>query len=136
MIATKPERGSSQCWCPIGQMTQQRHCGRQQREMEQSLLRARRQNQRREQAAADAGSVEQAGPNAAPRVDGLGATYPSLGLVLAVVWWASLQSHQSRSPLVVGHGPAVMPSAINGTVAGVGVPELPPARTKPEAENE
>ena len=25
-------------------------------------------------------------------------------LVLAVVWWASLQIHQSRSPLVVGHG--------------------------------
>src|SRR5689334_19360605 len=45
------------------------------------------------------------GPNAAPRVDGLGATYPALGLVLAVVWWASLQIHQSRSPLVVGHGP-------------------------------
>ena len=39
------------------------------------------------------------GSTAAPQVDGLGATYPALGLVLAVVWWASLQVHQSRSPL-------------------------------------
>ena len=45
------------------------------------------------------------GSTAAPQVDGLGASYPALGLVLAVVWWASLQIHQSRSPLVVGHGP-------------------------------
>ncbi|MCP3420915.1 sugar transferase [Nocardioides pinisoli] len=45
------------------------------------------------------------GSAAAPEVDGLGVTYPALGLVLAVVWWASLQIHQSRSPLIVGHGP-------------------------------
>jgi exopolysaccharide biosynthesis polyprenyl glycosylphosphotransferase len=45
------------------------------------------------------------GSTTAPQVDGLGTTYPALGLVLAAVWWVSLQVHQSRSPLVVGHGP-------------------------------
>lgn len=45
------------------------------------------------------------GSTAAPQVDGMGATYPALGFILAVLWWFSLQIHQSRSPLVVGHGP-------------------------------
>ncbi|GIM64232.1 polyprenyl glycosylphosphotransferase [Planomonospora venezuelensis] len=45
------------------------------------------------------------GSTAAPQVDGLGVSYPALGLVLAAVWWISLQIHQSRSPIVVGHGP-------------------------------
>lgn len=40
-----------------------------------------------------------------PVAGGFGTSYAALGLSLAVLWWVSLQIHQSRSPLVVGHGP-------------------------------
>ena len=48
---------------------------------------------------------------------------------------ATPEAAGTRVPVVAGHGAPATPNAINGTVAVVGVPELPPARTKPDAEN-
>ncbi len=37
-------------------------------------------------------------------VDGLRVPYPVLGLMLVVLWWTSLQLHQTRKLRIVGHG--------------------------------
>ncbi|WP_439937233.1 sugar transferase [Nocardia sp. N13] len=44
------------------------------------------------------------GAAAETTVTGLGASYAALGVAVAAMWWVSLQVHQSRSPMVVGHG--------------------------------
>ena len=49
------------------------------------------------------------------QVDGLNAPYAALGVALAVLWWGSLQVNQSRSPLIVGHGPEEYRRVIVGT---------------------
>lgn len=48
--------------------------------------------------------VAQFGLTDEARVDGLGTSYAVLGVVLAGMWWLSLQLHQARSAKVVGHG--------------------------------
>ncbi len=39
------------------------------------------------------------------QVSGLDVHYQALGMLLAAVWWVSLQLHQTRSDAILGHGP-------------------------------
>lgn len=55
-------------------------------------------------AAIAAAQMVKFGSSPAPAVDGLSVSYPALGVLLAITWWASLQVHRVRSRQIIGHG--------------------------------